>query len=137
MAITEEGADLLMTARQIRVSELRYYFNFGGTVFFHSKLFRGSAREVDHAIVCIGSAIIDSDLDLLAVLQVGYLGLGAHRQTRMGGGHCILIKGFAIGGLATLKARSVPRCGIDLFVSLAAAGMLLPFPARPLRAAPR
>ncbi len=75
MAITEEGADLLMTARQIRVSELRYYFNFGGTVFFHSKLFRGSAREVDHAIVYIGSAIIDSDLDLLAVLQVGFHGL--------------------------------------------------------------
>jgi hypothetical protein len=81
--------------------------DLSGAVLFHIKLISRSPGEIDDAILGIGSTVIDSDLDLLAILEVGHFGLGPHRQSRMGGCHVFLVKGLAIGGLLALNG-SIP-----------------------------
>ena len=48
-------------------------------VLFHFKLISRCAGKVDNAIVGIRSTIINRDLDLLFILEIGHLGFSSHR----------------------------------------------------------
>lgn len=79
-----------------------------GAVLFHIELVSRRTGKIDDAVFGKGATVIDSDLDLLAIFEVGHFGLGPHRQTRMGGCHLFLVKGLAIGGFLALKSWAVP-----------------------------
>lgn len=70
-------------ARRVVGTRLRLGFGFnlnlGGTVLFHIQLSSGRAGEIDDSIPHIRSPVIDPDLDLFAILQVGHCSLGPHR----------------------------------------------------------
>ena len=74
----------------------------------HRQLLRGGAGKIDDPSTMVGPPVVDCHQDRLAVLEVGHPGLGAERQTPVGGGEGLLVEAFAAGGLFAVKTGSVP-----------------------------
>jgi len=98
--------------------------DFGRTVFFHVQLPGSSSGDVYGAALGQRATVIDGDRDLLAILQVSYLGLGSHRQTGVGCRHGVWVEFLTSGGFVTVKFFAIPRSLAYFLVSCFAAGIL-------------
>src|SRR5579883_1202636 len=91
-------------ARRTRLDRYRRH-----ALFLHVELPRGAFGEIDDPTIDIGPAVIDLDVDRLAVLLIRHRRSRAERQIRRGGRELVLVEGLAIGGLFPLKLAAVVR----------------------------
>src|ERR1700722_6786498 len=93
------------------------HVHHGGSVAQHVEFGGGRVREVDDSIADEGTAIVDSNHDAAAVLQIRDAHVGGQRQRLVGGRHAVHIIGFAGRGFFLVEARAVPRCDSALPVA--------------------
>jgi hypothetical protein len=79
------------------------------TSILHADLFRSRLGQIQDASADVWSAIVDLDLDGLAVLQIGHHRFGAERQILVCGGQLILVEPLATGRFPAVETRTVPR----------------------------
>ncbi len=72
------------------------------------QLVRRAVGEIQDAVTVERAAVIDPDYDSLAILQIGDFQIGRQRQVLVCGRDIFLVIEFAIGGVETMKAGSIP-----------------------------
>src|SRR6478736_8978250 len=76
---------------------------------------RGPPREVDHAALVVGEAVVDADDDAAPRGQEGDAHARAELPARVGGGQRVLVEALAAGRLLAVVTRAVPGgdAGLD------------------------
>ena len=84
------------------------YPHLGDALVLVAKFLGRASRQVDHSVVRIGPAIIDTDKDCPVVGHVGDIRIGRDRQGRVRRRQRVHVEDFAVGGFAAMKISAVP-----------------------------
>lgn len=89
---------------------IRKHFHPDACNAIYCQLPRRRSGEIDNPTALVGSPVVDAHDNLLAIGKIRDPDLGPERQTGVGRGQGILVKGLTTGGLLAVVLGSVPGC---------------------------